>query len=418
MCLAGVPDRIDPKGTLMRGSVQKKGNRWYAVVYDGVNPATGKYRRRWVSAGTRRGDAEKLLAELVNRSHRGETVVSEKVTLGDYLCTRWLPVQRARLRTSTFESYRRSIELHVIPALGGRPLDKLTVEDIDVFYAGLLLNGDKRRRPDDGGEPRGLAPKSVHNIHVMLNKALGDAARKGTVIRNVVALADAPSLTAAKRNDLRAWEADHLALFLENIGSHRLGPMFHLVAHTGMRRGEVLGLRWGDIDLGAQRLSVRQAMVSVGYEVSISDVKTGTGRRSIDLDAGTVAVLRCWFELRTGERGGTEPLRDDLVVAKADGQRVHPDVFSQVFDRRVARLGVPAISLHDLRHTHATLLIKAGVPVKVVSERLGHANVAFTMNVYQHVLPGMQADAAEAFARIIAETRTVAGMSDDNGPEG
>lgn len=155
LCLAGVPDRIDPKGTLMRGSVQKKGNRWCAVVYDGVNPATGKYRRRWVSAGTRRGDAEKVLAELVNRSHRGETVVSEKVTLGDYLCTRWLPVQRARLRTSTFESYRRSIELHVIPALGGRPLDKLTVEDIDVFYAGLLLNGDKRRRPDDGGEPRG-----------------------------------------------------------------------------------------------------------------------------------------------------------------------------------------------------------------------------------------------------------------------
>lgn len=134
----------------------------------------------------------------MKRSHRGETVVSEKLTLGRYLTERWLPVQEARLRKGTHDSYRRNIELHVIPALGKRQLDQLTAGDIDVFYAALLKSGNKRNRSAQKGVAKGLAPKTVHNIHVMLNKALGDAARKGTVVRNVVALADAPSLQARK----------------------------------------------------------------------------------------------------------------------------------------------------------------------------------------------------------------------------
>jgi len=389
----------------MRGSIQKKGKKWYAVVYDGVNPETGKYRRRWVPAGTRRGDAEKILAELVKRSHRGETVVCEKLTLGEYLTERWLPVQEARLRKSTYDSYQRNIDLHVIPALGKRPLDKLTADDIDVFYAALLKNGRKKKSPGERGDAKGLSPKSVHNIHVMLNKALGDAARKGTVVRNVVALADAPSLQARKRPEVKAWEVDQLVRFLDAIDAHRMAPAFYFAAHTGMRRGEVLGLRWRDLDLDASRVSVRQALVSVAYEVSISDVKTGTSRRTIDIDDDVVQVLRDWHKTRTEERDGVEPAADDLVFVKADGTSMHPDIFSQLFDRTVAKIDVPAISLHDLRHTHATLLLKAGVHVKVVSERLGHANVAFTMNVYQHVLPGMQAEAADTFSLLLRNER-------------
>ncbi|MBK5224415.1 MAG: site-specific integrase [Acidimicrobiia bacterium] len=394
----------------MRGTVQKKGNKWYAVIYDGVNPATGNYRRRWVSAGTRRGDAEKLLAELVKRSHRGETVVSEKLTLGEYLTERWLPIQEARLRKSTHDAYRRNIELHVIPALGRRPLDQLSPEDIDMFYAALLKSG-RKKRPGEKGPARGLAPKSVHNIHVMLNKALGDAARKGTAVRNVVALADAPSLQARKRPEIKAWEIDQLVRFLDAIASHRMAPAFYFAAHTGMRRGEVLGVRWRDIDLDAGRVSVRQSLVSVAYEVSISDVKTGTSRRTIDIDDGIVRVVADWHTTRTDERGGFAPAADDLVFVKADGTSMHPDIFSQLFDRTVAKIDIPDISLHDLRHTHATLLLKAGVNVKVVSERLGHASVAFTMNVYQHVLPGMQAEAADTFSLLINNQRRAAGAA-------
>lgn len=395
----------------MRGTIQKKGKKWYAVVYDGVNPETGKYRRRWVPAGPRRGDAEKLLTELVKRAHEGETRVSEKLTLAEYLIEHWLPVQQARLRESTYESYRRNIRLHVIPRLGERQLDQLSANDVDLFYASLLKEGRKPKSPGEKAPAKGLSPKSVHNIHVMLNKAMSDAVRKGTVVRNVVAQADAPSPQARKRREIKAWEIEQLVTFLDAMASHRLFPAYHLAANTGMRRGELLGLRWRDLDLGAGRVSVRQALVSVAYKVSISDVKTGTSRRTINIESDVVEVLRDWWDTRCLERGGVEPASDDLLFGKADGSWVHPDVVSQTFDRCVAKLDVPTISLHDLRHTHATLLLKDAVPVKVVSERLGHANVAFTMSVYQHILPGMQEEAAAAFARLLRNERSRRGAA-------
>lgn len=235
---------------------------------------------------------------------------------------------------------------------------------------------------------------------------MSDAQRKGLVVRNVVPLADTPTLKSRQEGDIKAWEIDQLRTFLDAVRGHRLHPAFHLAAYTGMRRGEVLGLRWCDLE--AHRLSVRQALVSVAYDVEISDVKTGTGRRTIDLDGTTVDVLKAWKIERAEEKGGIEPKGDELVFVKPDGSWVHPHSFSQVLDRKVAKLDVPTISLHDLRHTHATLLLKARVPVKVVSERLGHANVAFTMAVYQHVLPGMQAAAADTFSLLLRNQRNKA----------
>ena len=381
----------------MHGTVTKKGNRWYAVVYEGIDEA-GKQKRRWISAGARKADAERVLADLIRKKHEGEPLVAHKGTLGEFLTERWLPVQESRLRRSTYDSYRRNIELHVLPALGQRQLAKLSPGDLDLFYADLLAKG----RRGKGSDNKGLAPKTVRNIHVVMNKALSDAQRKGLVVRNVATLADPPKLSAQRRDEIKAWDADQLCVFLDAICSYRFFPAFHLSAHTGMRRGEILGLRWGDLDLELGRVSVRQALVTVAYEVHLSDVKTGTGRRTIDIEDGAVAVLNAWRAVRTEERGGEAPAKADLVFAKADGAWVHPDLFSQIFDRVVAKLDVPLLTLHDLRHTHATILLMNGTPVKVVSERLGHASPAFTMSVYQHVLPGMQAEAARTFESLIA----------------
>jgi integrase len=181
--------------------------------------------------------------------------------------------------------------------------------------------------------------------------------------------------------------------------THRLGPAIWLAAMTGKRRGEVLGLRWSDIDFDASTLSIRRSVSCTGYQVHTTPTKTRTSRRAIDLDPRTVAVLRDWRHHQLDELRSVAA--DGTVFTRPDGQPVHPHALSQTVDRLQRAAGVPTIRLHDLRHTHATLMLKHGVPLKVVSERLGHSTPAFTMAVYQHVLPGMQRDAASTFARLI-----------------
>lgn len=381
----------------MRGHIVKRRSRYYAVVYEGVDPATKKERHRWYPAGDTRKGAEKILGDLVKRHHDGDYRAPDRITLGDYLTERWLPTKRAQLRRSTFDSYSRNVENHVVPRIGSIPLQKLTPEDLDEFYARLLVDGKLN------GNKGGLSIKTVRYIHTIIRKALADAQRKGSVQRNVADLADAPKLSSAPRRPMKVWTTEQLRTFLEAIADNRMYPAIYLAANTGLRRGEVLGLRWDDVDLDGMRLSVRNTVLNVAYVIEISEVKTNTSRRTVDLEPRTVAVLKAWRKVQLEERValGLRPKEDSLVFADPDGSPIHPDLCSQTFDRLVAASDAPRIRLHDLRHTHATILLKEGVPAKVVSERLGHANVAFTMSVYQHVLPGMQADAAHIFAKIV-----------------
>lgn len=388
----------------MRGHVAKKGNRYYAIVYEGTDPTTGKERHRWHQGGDTRREAERVLAELVKQMHDGDYRSPERITLGDYLVERWLPVRKSQVGHSTYVSYRQQIDSHVLPRIGMIPLQRLTPEDLERFYADLLTEG----RLNGGGG--GLSPKTVRNIHGMLHKALADACRKGATQRNVAAIADAPRVR--RRSSMTVWDAAQLRQFLTEIEDHPLGVAFHLAAHTGMRRGEVLGLQWRDVDLDAARLSVHQAVTNVAYEKRLGDVKTETSRRMVDLDARTTEVLQTWRETQKAEHQltGRRWTMDGFVFARPDGTPIHPDYVSQSFERHLAKSSLPRIRLHDLRHTHATILLKAGVPVKVVSERLGHSSPAFTMTVYQHVLPGMQADAAKAFSDAVFASRPDPGL--------
>lgn len=170
---------------------------------------------------------------------------------------------------------------------------------------------------------------------------------------------------------------------------------------TGLRRSELLGLRWDDIDLRAGTMSVNRELVAVAYELHESRGKTANSRRRIDLAPTTVATLAAWHGWQQAERVAVGAVDNGWVFTDAASNPVHPHAISQAFERIVARAGVPLIRLHDVRHTHATLLIKSGVPVKVVSERLGHATPAFTIDTYQHVLPGMQAEAARVFEQLV-----------------
>ena len=380
----------------MRGHIVQRGHRYYAVIYEGFETVAGKDKYRWHAAGTSRKAAEKLLAELVKRMHDGDYRSPERITLGDYLLERWLPTKRAQLRPSTFSSYKNNIELHVLPSLGSIRLQRLQPEDLDTFYARLLADG---KRNGAGG---GLAPKTVRIIHGIIRKALADAQRKGTVTRNVADLADPPKVRLGGSREMTVWSADELREFLASIQDNEWYAPIFLAANTGMRRGEVLGLAWRNVDLDAGRLTVSQQILSVEYEARVADVKTAHSRLTIDLDPRTVAMLKAWRRHQLEQKMSTGRRKDDgLVFSRDDGSPIHPDAFSQAWERLVRTSVFRRIRLHDLRHTHATILLKAGVPVKVVSERLGHSSPAFTMTVYQHVLPGMQADAAAAFSAAV-----------------
>lgn len=383
----------------MRGHVAKKGNNYYAVVYEGIDPTTGKERHRWHAAGPRRIDAERLVNELVKRRHNGETTTSDRTTLAEYLTEQWLPLQQSRLRPKTYRSYKSVVDLHIVPRIGRIRLGKLQAADIDGLYVDLLRDGNRR-----GKTRSGLSPKSVAYVHRVLRKALGDAQRKDIIFRNVATLADPPKPDAdGEPQTIQAWDTDELRRFLDATVEHRHHTLFTIAAKTGMRRGELMGLRWHDIDFERSTITIRRALSVVGWAISFADVKTRTGRRTIDISGTALDALR---RRRTSLEKAAADAGEDfdpkgLVFARPDGEPIHPEYISRTFDRLVAKHGLTRIRFHDLRHTHATLLLKAGVAVKVVSERLGHASPGFTLNVYQHVLPGMQAEAAQVFDHLL-----------------
>ena len=385
----------------MNGYVARKGNRWYAVIYEGLDPVTGREIRRWHPAGTDKEAAEKLARRLA-RELNGPDDRGRSLTFGAFLTRTWLPAKRIELRPTTWSGYRRIVHRHVLPALGSVPMRRLRPERIEDLYESKL-------RPTDGSRP--LAPKTVLEIHVVIRGALNDAVQRGFVNTNVALVAKAPRQRPAEEQ--KAWTGEQLATFLRYAAGHRYFPAIWTSAFTGMRRSELLGLKWSDLDRERSTLSINRGRVDINYEVfetpditpqiGASRGKTRSARRRIDLDATTVNVLTAWRTWQATERSaaGLEPT--EWMFTDAHGGPIHPQAMSQTFDRLVRRAPVPTIRFHDLRHTHATLLIAAGVPAKVVAERLGHSRASFTIDSYQHVLPGMQADAAAVFADLITD---------------
>ncbi|MEA3509835.1 MAG: tyrosine-type recombinase/integrase [Actinomycetota bacterium] len=376
----------------MKGHVTRKGDVWYAVIYNGVDPITGKERRTWHRAGTDRAEAEALAARLAAVENTRRNGHRSKLTVAGFITRYWLPAKRLDLEASTFDGYQRVIRLHLLPHIGDIALRGLRTERLEQLYGDLLDHGNTLT-----GE--GLSPKTVLDVHVIIRAALDDAIHRGLLRGNPAKAAHAPKHQRNRCRADRVWTADQLMTFLHLVDHRRQHPSFWLAANTGMRRGELLGLRWDAIDTSQRRLSVSRTVVSVDSRPQESGGKTRNSPRTIDLDTSTLGVLANWRRRQIDELGTSD---DTMPLhTKTDGILIHPQTLSQAFDRAVATTTLPRISLHDLRHTHATLLLKAGVPLKVVSERLGHSSPAFTMATYQHILPGMQADAAATFAALL-----------------
>ena len=374
---------------MARGSVFRRSGGWGYRVDAGFQPDTGKRRQMLKQGFATKKEAEVALAEAVRDASRGSVVSKTSVRVDEFLHD-WLANERSRLRLTTLHSYDM-IVARINRQLGRHALQSLTPMQIEKFYSSLLATGSNDGKP--------LAPKTVRNTHVVLRKALSDAERLGLVVRNAAASARPPATT---RSDHTTWSSDDLREFFNSVADDRMYAAYALLATTGMRRGEVLGLRWSDVDFDGVQLAISQTLSTAGWHaLVIGPPKTPRSRRHVFLDVQTVEVLREHRKRQREERLAAGPAWEassDLVFRDELGGMVHPDRFSRVFDQTVRSLEVPRIRLHDLRHTYATLALKAGVHPKVVSERLGHATVGVTFDLYSHVVPSIARDAADVVA--------------------
>ena len=381
-----------------RGSLRQEDNGTWSLTVD-VADGTGSRRQTKRRGFASRRAAQSAMTALLSDLDRGVYVAPTRQTLSDYLERDWLPAVIATVRPSTYDSYARVLRLHILSL----PIGRLPLQDVDgprlnALYAHLL-----KAKPAG----HGLSPRSVQYVHTILHRAFRDAIRWDRLFRNPCDAADPPR--GINRPRLRVWTAAELATFLRRAADDRLIALWHLLATTGMRRGEALGLHWDDVDLDAGRLSIKRTLVQVanytkdGTDWALGSPKTRSGFRQVELDPRTVAVLRAHRARQAEERLrlGEHYLANDFAFTRADGRPLHPKLVSQQFRRIVTRLELPALSVHGLRHTWATLALQAGIHPKVVQERLGHAQISVTLDTYSHVTPAMDRTAATTVAALL-----------------
>jgi len=377
----------------MKGTVRKRGSSWSYQFSIGTRD-----HRRHVSKGgfrTRR-ECERALHDAMALYGRGGPATESRQSLADYLEHEWLPIQEARLRPSTFHGYRRVIQQQIIPLLGGIRLSDLTAGDVAAFLQDLRSSTPRRK-----GAPA-LSEQSIKRAFRVLFSALAHAVELGLVVKNAAARVPRSARPRPVQKEMKVWSVDELRTFLDATSDDRLHSMFVLAATSGLRRSEILGLRWTDIDLATGTLAVRRARVAAGYDVFEGETKSGRSRL-VRIPEGTVAALRRHRSAQLEERlaWGSSWTDTGYVVTREDGLPLHPHSLTDAFERRVRAIDVPVIRLHDLRHTCATLLLQAEVHPKVVQEMLGHSSIAITLDIYSHVVPSMQDEAAQRLQGVV-----------------
>jgi integrase len=375
----------------MRGSIIKRSEDSYRIAVSlGKDSSTGKYKQYFETVHGGRRDAEKRLGELIHELDTGSFVRPGKVTVAEFL-TRWLSeYARANLGPRTVEGYQTIVTQHLIPKLGSIPLSQLRPEHLQKYYAELLSAG----RCDSSG---GLSAQTVRHHHTCLHKALATANEWGLLTRNV---ADAVKPPRAQSHEMQTWNTEDVTRFLDAARGSPYYVLFYTALFTGMRRSELLALRWQDVDFLFGQLSINRSLHQLRDRSFVfRQPKTARGKRTIALGPSAIRVLSEYHAKQSELHSqlGIPLSEQDLVFAKYDGKPVSPDTVSHAWQEMARNAGVKVIRLHDARHTHASLLLKQGIHPKIVQERLGHATISTTLDTYSHVTPGLQQAAARSF---------------------
>ena len=378
----------------MKGSIYKRSPSSWTIVYDlPADTVSGKRRQKCQTVKGTKRDAERVLREILLSLEQGSYVKPNKITLGELL-RQWLK-EYASMNTTdrTQESYTSIVERHLIPSLGRISLRELQPQHLQSYYAEKLNKG----RADGKG---GLSARSVVYHHRILSKALDYAMKMGLVVRNVAKVVEPPRVA---RVTMQTLSAEEVTRFLDVSRETDYYVYFATLLFTGLRRGELLALRWRNLDLDNANLTVVETAYKLGNgDYIIKEPKTPKSRRTVTMPSSLVELFKIYLadqELLRIQLG-VSLNADDFVFIRPGGSPVNPSAVTLAFKRIIKRTGLRDIRIHDLRHTHATLMLAAGVHPKVVSERLGHANIGITLDIYSHVLPGMQEAAAEKFDRM------------------
>jgi integrase len=389
-------------GRRLRDGVIRRGSTWSYVIR--VTDASGVSKPRWVGGFATEEEAKAARDQARVNARRGQFVHRNDLTVERYLKT-WLDGHALEVRPKTLEDYRSLIERYVSPRLGRMRLQSVKPSTISTFYATLRREGGKDGRP--------LSPRTVNYVHSVLRKAFNDAVHiEQLLATNPTVRAKRPKVEAVQQVRT-VWDAEQLGRFLEALSTDRLYPFFRVAAYTGARRGELLYLRWASVVLDGDdpHIWITGSTAIVRGRRVEGMTKTGRARR-VSIDPGTVQVLRDHAERQAKEReivGAGWP-GDDRVFRMEMGGPLLTDLPGKVMRSTVTDLNeregdspLPPMRLHDLRHVHATLLLKAGVPVHVVAARLGHRDAAMTLRVYAHVLSDQATSVAATFALVMGE---------------
>lgn len=383
----------------MRGHLRKRGKNSWAIVLELGRDANRRRRQKWHSVRGKREDAERELGRLLNEVGTGSYVEPAKMTVQEYL-ERWLSdYARPKVAPKTLERYEEMIKSHINPSIGHHKLPKLRPLYVQSFYSDALLKGRKNGKG-------GLSPQTVTHFHRVLHKAFDQAVKWQMLARNPI---DAVQPPRAERKEMQALDEPETAKLLQLVEGRRLYMPIFLAITTGLRRGEILGLRWSDLDLIGARLQVNQSLEQTKDGLRFKTPKTNRSRRTLALPALIVEALRVHYVEQAKERLSLGPAyhTNNLVCARADGSPWPPDVLSTAFATLILKSKFKHVRFHDLRHTHATQLLKVGIHPKIVSERLGHSNIGITLDTYSHVMPGMQEAAMEQLNASLARAFTI-----------
>lgn len=368
----------------MRGHiVQRSKNKgtWSIVIELDKGP-DGKRRQQWTTFQGSHAEAQKKLTEILHQRDTGNYDSPGKTTVAAFL-DKWLvDYAKPNLTPRSYERYESISRIHLIPALGNIRLTQLRANRIQDHYVSML--------------DKGLSPRSVRYHHVVLHKALVTAVRWGLVSRNA---ADGVDIPRPRRSEIQTWDESEIYQFLDTAKDSQYYALFYLALYTGMRRGELLALRWQDIDFIYSQIYVNRSLhhLKDGSYVFTAP-KSERSRRTIALPPSAFLIMSEYHKQKEAESTllGTI-LNDSELVFSALGKPLRPNTVSRAWSNLAIKAGVRVIRLHDARHTHASLMLKQGIHPKVVQERLGHSTISITLDTYSHVAPGLQDAAAKRF---------------------